>query len=239
MGNLALEIKKAELTDEQFKALVGTTITQVSAIGDALETARKTSEEVVLSWLPVYEMETDFKTGKADIRGFCAKIYSNFGELLVAQEKNPAKMKNYSTVSKEGYKALNSTPEQVKAANGIKAVEMWLKANIDNLFYEEVAVLDAEGKPELDKETGKPVTKHEPMFKAVVAAEEKALNKFLNELKDVRDSDYITSEEKRVLTEIFAKISARLVPELEKAKSEHAAKLEALKPQAEEVAEAV
>lgn len=238
--------KQEELTaaeKAEFLAFVGETIKNVIAIGTAVEIQRTTSETECLKWMEIYEMPLDYTTGKANIHdnkgnGFLDKIYSNFGdELLVARNENPAQHKLYTTISKEGYTM--HPAEVVRAANGMKAMQSWLKENVDRLYYDEVEILDADGNVQLHPETKEPMKKHEPKFKAVATAEEKALTKFLKELADVENSPYITGLEKEQLKDIFKKISERLVPELTAAKAEHAAKLEALKPQAEEVAEAV
>jgi len=175
----------------KFSTLVAETITKISS-----ETISTTSREVVLEWLkqPDYAIPINFRTGKPDTKAFCQKIYSNFSDLLVRQEKNPAKYKNFATVDKEGPSKV--FPEQLKAARGMKAVFEWLNANIDSLEYNEVAVV-------ID---GKEVIRKEPRFKDV-DKNEKEFTKVLSEITHLSKSEFLTAEERTTIS----KISIRLM----------------------------
>jgi len=195
-------------------------------IGKSLEMAQSTSEEIALAWLPVYAILPNFKTGKADVKSFVQKIYENIPvELLVAQDKNPAKVKTFGTVDSDG--PAKSSPECVRAARGMRAVEKWLEAHIDGLVYDEVEEIDVEGKPVMVD--GQPATVKRPRFQKIVNADEKALNALLGSFNKILASNLLSADEKAALTPVFTLISSRLAPELEGAKKEHAAATEALK----------
>jgi hypothetical protein len=230
-------LKLVAMTDAQMVELARETIEKVSAIGTAEEFSRQTSEDVALAWLPVYELRPNFKTGKADVRDFCERIYSHFGDMRVQKKLNPNAFLSFATIDKLGVNAAeNVTPEQVRAARGLRAVEKWLSLHVDELVFTEEPLLTASGEQEMDKETGVALTYKKPIFRRVVNAEEKEVSALLSKFEGIKKSELILKEEHAALDAIFSIIAARIRPAGEAGKAERIAALDAMKAEYAEVA---
>lgn len=216
----------AKITGAELLKLAKETAEKAMNLGANIEAVSKGSEEIALAWLPVYDILPNFKTGKADVKSFVQKIYENFPpEMLVAKEGNPNVFKTFGTVDKDG--PAKSSPECVRVARAMRAVEKWLEAHIDGLIYEEVEKLDETGAPIIVD--GVPAVQKVPKFQKIVNNEEKALNKLLGSFNQILQSDLLTADEKTALTPVFTLISSRLAPTLADAKKAHEAATEALK----------
>jgi len=161
---------------QDISKLVDETIKRVSA-----DTIIQSSREVVFAWLNQgYRIETNLKTGKPDTKYFCEKIYSNFGNLLVPQEKNPYRFKGFATVDKDGPSKV-AFPEQLKAARGMKAVFKWLNENIDSVIHTDVSE----------------------------ARINKKVTRVLAEILHLSNSDLLTSEERSTISKLHVVVFNR------------------------------
>jgi hypothetical protein len=220
-NTVAKTVVENTISAAELAALGLQTANECKQIAQLTDQIKESSAVIFARYKDIFPMKMNFKTGLADIVGFCQSIYMTFPDADKRfPEGNPGKPYSWTTA---GFKYGS------KAASGLKAVDKWLHENIASLYINEVPEIDAEtGQAKVDAD-GKPVVKAVPAFKADVKEDETKIAKVLAALQLLQDTDVILAEEKASFIPQLTAVALRLQPELQAKKAAHLAVVEARK----------
>lgn len=199
---------------ENFLHLMKETGDKLVVMGDRVTANRISSRELYDAVKDRFVMEPNYKTGTANIKGFCEKIWQSLpAEFHEFSPENPGKLLAWTTAdSKFGN----------KAARGLKALSSWLKDNVDTLFV--IKVEKRVPNPENPEETivakdekGETLYDTHPRFKSIAKEDagqfKSSVDALSKHIEGIMSSELVPDSFKAQLQPIFEELTKTVISE--------------------------